>query len=182
MDVLTKKWVFLWPRDGEKLFDPWAFGRKGRERPQEIRTKKFMFVLFFFPNSHAFYCLAPSWARTAKMKFLRLVCLLNMMFTVPHSPSRDAMCAEVMLCSAMSDTQFTPNGLKLRLRGGNCTKLDPIGGLWIAIPPPRASAGHPSIASLSSSKGQDSKPEHSNLCLDLLLFSCWMPERSSETN
>ena len=34
---------------GEKLFDPWAFGRKGQERPQEIRAKKFLFMLFFLP-------------------------------------------------------------------------------------------------------------------------------------
>ena len=50
MDVRTKKWVFLRPCDGEKLFDPWASGRKGRERPQKIRNKKFMFMLFFFPD------------------------------------------------------------------------------------------------------------------------------------
>ena len=35
------------PGGGEKLFDPWACGRKGRECPREIRTKKFMFMLFF---------------------------------------------------------------------------------------------------------------------------------------
>ena len=34
---------------GEKLFDPWAFGRKGQECPREIRAKKFMFMLFFLP-------------------------------------------------------------------------------------------------------------------------------------
>ena len=44
-DVRTKEWVFLQPRDGENLFDPWASGRKGRERLQEIRTKKFMFTI-----------------------------------------------------------------------------------------------------------------------------------------
>ena len=32
---------------GEKLFDPGASGRKGQECPREIRTKKFMFMLFF---------------------------------------------------------------------------------------------------------------------------------------
>ena len=37
------------PGDGEKLFDPRASGRKGQERPQEIQTKKFMFMLFFPP-------------------------------------------------------------------------------------------------------------------------------------
>ena len=47
--------VSLWPRDGEKLFDPKASGRKGQECPQEIRTKKFMFMLFF---------LACPWAQT----------------------------------------------------------------------------------------------------------------------
>ena len=35
------------PGGGEKLFDPWASGRKGQECPLEIRTKKFMFMLFF---------------------------------------------------------------------------------------------------------------------------------------
>ena len=35
------------PGGGEKLFDPWAFGRKGQECPREIRAKKFMFMLFF---------------------------------------------------------------------------------------------------------------------------------------
>ena len=40
--------AFSWgPGGGEKLFDPWAFGRKGQECPREIRTKKFMFMLFF---------------------------------------------------------------------------------------------------------------------------------------
>ena len=37
------------PGGGEKLFDPWASGRKGQECPREIRTKKFMFMLFFLP-------------------------------------------------------------------------------------------------------------------------------------
>ena len=38
------------PSGGEKLFDPWASGRKGQECPREIRTKKFMFMLFFLPR------------------------------------------------------------------------------------------------------------------------------------
>ena len=37
------------PGGGEKLFDPWASGRKGQECPGEIRTKKFMFMLVFLP-------------------------------------------------------------------------------------------------------------------------------------
>ena len=37
------------PGGGEKLFDPGASGRKGQECPREIRTKKFMFMLFFLP-------------------------------------------------------------------------------------------------------------------------------------
>ena len=40
---------FCGPGDGEKLFDPGSSGRKGQECPQEIRTKKFMFMLFFLP-------------------------------------------------------------------------------------------------------------------------------------
>ena len=39
------------PGGGEKLFDPGASGCKGQECPREIRTKKFMFMLFFFPDS-----------------------------------------------------------------------------------------------------------------------------------
>ena len=35
------------PGGWEKLFDPWASGRKGQERPREIRTKNFMFMLLF---------------------------------------------------------------------------------------------------------------------------------------
>ena len=46
-DVRTKKCVFL-RRWWEKLFDPWASGRKGQECPPEIRTEKFMFMPFFF--------------------------------------------------------------------------------------------------------------------------------------
>ena len=37
------------PVMGKKLFDPTASGRKGQECPREIRTEKFMFVLFFLP-------------------------------------------------------------------------------------------------------------------------------------
>ena len=40
---------FCGPGDGEKLFDPRASGRKGQECPREIRTEKFMFMLFFLP-------------------------------------------------------------------------------------------------------------------------------------
>ena len=36
------------PGDEEKLFDPWAPGRKGQKCPQEIRTK-ISFLLFFLP-------------------------------------------------------------------------------------------------------------------------------------
>ena len=38
------------PGDGEKLFDPRASGRYGQERLQEIPTKKFIFMLLFFPE------------------------------------------------------------------------------------------------------------------------------------
>ena len=44
-----KNAFFCGPGDGEKLFDPWASGRKGQECPREIRTKKFMFMLFLVP-------------------------------------------------------------------------------------------------------------------------------------
>ena len=47
VDVRTKKCVFCGPGDGEKLFDPGSSKRKGQECPREIRTKKFMFMLFF---------------------------------------------------------------------------------------------------------------------------------------
>ena len=42
-----KSTFFCGPGDGEKLFDPKASGRKGQECPREIRTEKFMFMLFF---------------------------------------------------------------------------------------------------------------------------------------
>ena len=38
------------PGGGEKLFDPWASGRKGQECPRKTWNKKFMFMLFFFPD------------------------------------------------------------------------------------------------------------------------------------
>ena len=44
-----KNAFFCGPGDGEKLFDPGASGRKGQECPREIRTEKFMFMLFFLP-------------------------------------------------------------------------------------------------------------------------------------
>ena len=44
-----KSAFFCGPGDGEKLFDPGSSGRKGQECPREIRTKKFMFMLFFLP-------------------------------------------------------------------------------------------------------------------------------------
>ena len=44
-----KSAFFCGPGDGEKLFDPGSSGRKGQECPREIRTKKFMFMLFFRP-------------------------------------------------------------------------------------------------------------------------------------
>ena len=50
VDVRTKKCVFCSPGDGEKLFDPGASGRKGEEYPREIRTEKFMFILFVLPS------------------------------------------------------------------------------------------------------------------------------------
>ena len=45
-----KNAFFCGPGDAEKLFDPGSSGRKGQERPREIRTKKFMFMLFFLPG------------------------------------------------------------------------------------------------------------------------------------
>ena len=47
VDVRTQKCVFLRPRWWGETFCPWASGRKGQECPREIRTKKFMFMLFF---------------------------------------------------------------------------------------------------------------------------------------
>ena len=47
MDVRAENRAFsCGPGVGERLFDPWAFGRKGQECPREIRAKKFMFMLF----------------------------------------------------------------------------------------------------------------------------------------
>ena len=47
-----KSWTFsCGPGDGEKLFDPWASGRKGQERAREIRTNKILCICcFFFPD------------------------------------------------------------------------------------------------------------------------------------
>ena len=44
------------PSDGENVFDTWAFGRKGQDCQcqQEIQTKKFMFMLHFFPEFEPF--------------------------------------------------------------------------------------------------------------------------------
>ena len=39
--------VLLRPCDGEKLFEPWAFGRKGL---RDIRTENCMFMLIFFAD------------------------------------------------------------------------------------------------------------------------------------
>ena len=44
-----KSAFFCGPGDGEKLFDPGSSRRKGQECPREIRTKKFMFMLFLLP-------------------------------------------------------------------------------------------------------------------------------------
>ena len=45
-----KSAFFCGLKDGEKLFDPRASWGKGQECPQEIRTEKFMFMLFLFPD------------------------------------------------------------------------------------------------------------------------------------
>ena len=42
-----KSAFFCSPGGGEKLFDPGASGRKGQECLREIRTEKFMLMLFF---------------------------------------------------------------------------------------------------------------------------------------
>ena len=56
MDVRTEnrgrphqKWVFLRPRDGDKLFDP-ASGRKGREVCRKFGPKSLCLCCFFFPE------------------------------------------------------------------------------------------------------------------------------------
>ena len=54
------------PGGGEKLFDPWASGRKGQECPREIRTKKFMFMLFFFPEIRISRILLTDYPRRAQ--------------------------------------------------------------------------------------------------------------------
>ena len=55
---LQKVCVSCGPGGGEKLFDPWASGRKGQECLQETWTKKFMFMLFFFPRESPPVCLS----------------------------------------------------------------------------------------------------------------------------
>ena len=54
--------------DGEKLFGFGATGRKGQECPREIRTEKFMFMLFFFPN------LGPATTQNLIVKFDGEIC------------------------------------------------------------------------------------------------------------
>ena len=50
VDVRTKSVFSCGPGVGEKLFDPWASGRKDQECRREIRTKKIMFLRFcWFP-------------------------------------------------------------------------------------------------------------------------------------
>ena len=49
-DVRTKSAFSSGRSGGEELFHPWACGRKGQECPREIRTKKFMFMLFSLPR------------------------------------------------------------------------------------------------------------------------------------
>ena len=50
MSAPTKRAFSCGPGEGEKLLDLWASGRKGQECPQEIRAKKFMFLLLFLPR------------------------------------------------------------------------------------------------------------------------------------
>ena len=38
------------PVVGRNFLPPWPSGRKGQDCPREIWTKKFMFMLFFFPE------------------------------------------------------------------------------------------------------------------------------------
>ena len=49
MDIRTKSVFSCGPTDGEKLFDPWASGRKGQDYPRVIRTKTFVLMLCFLP-------------------------------------------------------------------------------------------------------------------------------------
>ena len=52
LDVHTKKCVFCSPNYGGETFDPRASRCKGQEYLREIRTEKFVFLLFFFfPDS-----------------------------------------------------------------------------------------------------------------------------------
>ena len=51
MDVRTKRCVFLRPRWWEKLFDPWAFGRKGQECPRKSGPKSLCLCVFSFPDN-----------------------------------------------------------------------------------------------------------------------------------
>ena len=69
---------FCGPGDGEKLFDPRASGRKGQECPREIQTKKFMFMLFFFPELRDSKAPAPGtpakWRRELQIASLTGLC------------------------------------------------------------------------------------------------------------
>ena len=55
VDFAPKSVCFLQPRWCGQTFYPWSPGCKGQECPQEIRTKKFMFMLFVLPWSWAMW-------------------------------------------------------------------------------------------------------------------------------
>ena len=69
---------------GEKLFDPWASGRKGQECPREIRTKKFMFMLLFLSeiNSKALNSLNSLKSRPPNLYINTLGCVGELFFTL----------------------------------------------------------------------------------------------------
>ena len=77
------------PAEGEKLFDPWASKRKGRECPHEIRTKKFMFMLFFLPR---FFLCAKARLRESLVMFPSDVARLHLPVMDLLQPQERASC------------------------------------------------------------------------------------------
>ena len=79
------------PGGGEKLFDPGASRRKGQERPREIRTKKFMFILFFLPWEMAQVQQKPVFALPGCRRMSVNILLADLAFLrrMPNSAGRE---------------------------------------------------------------------------------------------
>ena len=67
MDVCAQKILFsCGPDDGEKLFDPRAFGREGLDFRGKIWPKKFKFMLFFCTENICYASWGPIFLDTPR--------------------------------------------------------------------------------------------------------------------